>query len=83
MLSTKVPRPKPGYGEGHLPAAKVVHEGAPAGINGLAGVPSIFEYSSQTDDRPAAGRSLRHLTTETLDGGLVWLHYRVEESPSS
>ena len=38
------------------------------GIDGLAGVPSIFEYSGQTDDRPASGRSLRHLTTETLDG---------------
>jgi 5-amino-6-(5-phosphoribosylamino)uracil reductase len=53
------------------------------GIDGLAGMPSIFEYSGQTDDRPAAGRSLRHLATETLDRGLVWLHYRVEESPPS
>jgi len=53
------------------------------GVDGLAGVPSIFEYSGQPDERPAAGRSLRHLATETLDGGLVWLHYRVEESPSS
>jgi riboflavin biosynthesis pyrimidine reductase len=53
------------------------------GIDGLAGAPSTFEYSGQTDDRPAAGRSLRHIATETLDGGLVWLHYRVEESPSS
>jgi hypothetical protein len=48
------------------------------GIDGLAGVPSIFEYSGAEGDRPAAGRSLRHLATETLDGGMVWLHYRVD-----
>jgi riboflavin biosynthesis pyrimidine reductase len=53
------------------------------GIDGLAGVPSIFEYSGQPGEQPAAGQSLRHLATATLDGGLVWLHYRVEESPSS
>jgi riboflavin biosynthesis pyrimidine reductase len=52
------------------------------GIDGLAGVPSIFEYSGGDGERPAAGRSLRHLATETLDGGMVWLHYRVEESPA-
>jgi 5-amino-6-(5-phosphoribosylamino)uracil reductase len=53
------------------------------GIDGLAGVPSIFEYSGQDGEKPAAGQSLRHLTTETLEGGMVWLHYRVEPSPSS
>ena len=53
------------------------------GIDGLAGVPSIFEYSGQPDERPASGRSLRHLATETLEGGMVWLHYRVQTSPSS
>jgi riboflavin biosynthesis pyrimidine reductase len=52
------------------------------GIDGLAGVPSIFEYSGEDGEQPAAGRSLRHLATETLGGGMVWLHYRVEESPA-
>jgi 5-amino-6-(5-phosphoribosylamino)uracil reductase len=53
------------------------------GIDGLASVPSIFEYVGGVDERPAAGRSLRHIATETLDGGMVWLRYRVEDSPAS
>jgi riboflavin biosynthesis pyrimidine reductase len=53
------------------------------GIDGLAGVPSIFEYGGTDDERPAAGRSLRHLATETLEGGMVWLHYAVEGAPAS
>ncbi len=51
------------------------------GIDGLAGVSSIYEYIGQNDERPATGRSLRHLATETLHGGMVWLHYKVEEYP--
>jgi riboflavin biosynthesis pyrimidine reductase len=53
------------------------------GIDGLAGVPSIFQYAGTAGERPAAGQSLRHVTTETLDGGTVWLHYRVESAPPS
>jgi riboflavin biosynthesis pyrimidine reductase len=53
------------------------------GIDGLAGVPSIFEYAGAAGEKPAAGRSLRHLATETLEGGIVWLHYRVEDAPAS
>lgn len=53
------------------------------GLDGLAGVPSIFEYAGGADERPAAGRSLRHVATETLDGGMVWLRYAVERSPAS
>jgi riboflavin biosynthesis pyrimidine reductase len=53
------------------------------GIDGLAGVPSIFEYAGEPDERPAAGQSLRLLNLEPLEGGLVWLHYRVETSPAS
>jgi 5-amino-6-(5-phosphoribosylamino)uracil reductase len=52
-------------------------------IDGLSGVPSIFEYESRVDEHPAAGRSLRHLATETLEGGMVWLRYRVEAAPSA
>jgi hypothetical protein len=47
-------------------------------VDGLAGVASIVDYHGGTDERPAAGQSLRHLPTETLDGGIVWLRYRVE-----
>jgi riboflavin biosynthesis pyrimidine reductase len=51
-------------------------------IDGLAGVPSVFEYPGQPGEKPAAGRALRHLHTETLEGGTVWLRYRVEDAPS-
>ncbi|MDP0499899.1 MAG: dihydrofolate reductase family protein [Verrucomicrobiota bacterium JB022] len=50
------------------------------GIDGLAGMPGIFEYLGAKDDLPAAGKALRHLATETLEGGVVWLHYRVEDA---
>ncbi len=50
-------------------------------IDGLAGIPSIFEYVGGTDEQPAACRSLRHLATETLEGGTVWLRYSVERLP--
>jgi len=53
------------------------------GIDGSAENPSIFEYTGAAGEQPAAGRSLRHLRTETLDGGMVWLHYRVETIGSS
>jgi riboflavin biosynthesis pyrimidine reductase len=49
------------------------------GIDGLTGVPTIFEYAGGEDEQPAAGQSLRHLATETLEGGMVWLRYRVEK----
>ncbi|NUS21193.1 MAG: 5-amino-6-(5-phosphoribosylamino)uracil reductase [Mesorhizobium sp.] len=48
------------------------------GIDGLAGVPSIFEFLGSADDHPAAGKALRHFGTETLEGGVVWLRYKVE-----
>lgn len=48
-------------------------------IDGLAGVPSIFEYVGSPDEQPAAGQSLRHIGTETLEGGMVWLRYQVEK----
>ena len=48
------------------------------GIDGLAGVSSIFEYVGARDDQPAAGRSLRHIATTVLEGGMVWLRYQVE-----
>lgn len=51
-------------------------------VDGLAGVQTIFEYPGVADERPAAGQSLRHLATETLEGGMVWLRYAVENSPA-
>lgn len=51
-------------------------------IDGLAGVESIFGYAGEPDERPGAGQALRHLHTETLEGGMVWLHYKVEDAPA-
>ncbi len=51
------------------------------GIDGLASVPSIFEYHGKPGEQPAAGKALRHLATETLNDGTVWLRYRVEAEP--
>ncbi|WP_267354094.1 MULTISPECIES: RibD family protein [unclassified Methylobacterium] len=50
-------------------------------VDGLAGVASIFDHRGEPDERPAAGLALRHLHTETLEGGTVWLRYRVEDAP--
>ncbi len=52
-------------------------------IDGLSGSPSIFEHIGAPDERPADGLSLRHMSTETLEGGAVWLRYRVEKSETS
>jgi riboflavin biosynthesis pyrimidine reductase len=41
------------------------------GKDGLAGVPSIFEFVGDANARPAAGQSLRHIAKETLSGGMV------------
>ncbi|WP_236961760.1 dihydrofolate reductase family protein [Methylobacterium sp. XJLW] len=51
-------------------------------VDGLAGVQSIFEYRGGPDERPGAGQALRHMSTETLEGGMVWLRYRVEKAPA-
>jgi len=52
-------------------------------IDGLSGVPSVFEYLGTPGEKPAAGHALRHLGTETLEGGTVWLRYRVEAAPDA
>jgi 5-amino-6-(5-phosphoribosylamino)uracil reductase len=51
------------------------------GIDGLAGVPSISQYVGQPDEQPAPGKSLLHMSTETLEGGMVWLRYLLEREP--
>jgi len=53
------------------------------GIDGLASAPSIFDYQGGADEKPAAGRALRHLASEALEGGMVWLRYAVEDARSS
>lgn len=46
------------------------------GIDGLSGVPSIFEYKGEADELPAEGQALELKSAETLDNGCVWLRYR-------
>ena len=46
------------------------------GIDGLSGVPSIFEYIGGTTDRPAAGQSLQLLSASQREHGVVWLRYK-------
>ena len=46
------------------------------GIDGLSGVPSIFEYVGGATDRPAAGQRLQLLRAEQREHGVMWLRYR-------
>ncbi|MFY1905384.1 RibD family protein [Achromobacter xylosoxidans] len=49
------------------------------GIDGLAGIPSIFEYQgASASELPAAGRILRLLSVETLAADIVWIRYAVD-----
>lgn len=45
------------------------------GIDGLSGVPSIFEYVGKPGDMPAKGQSLQLKSVQQLDKGVVWLRY--------
>ena len=46
------------------------------GIDGLSGVPSIFEYVGGATDYPAAGQSLQLLSAEQREHGVMWLRYK-------
>lgn len=50
------------------------------GIDGLSGVPSVFEYVGGATDRPAAGQSLQLLSASQREHGVVWLRYRFHKS---
>ena len=50
------------------------------GIDGLSGVPSIFEYVGGKTDHPAAGQSLQLLSVEQREHGVVWLRYGFHKS---
>lgn len=53
------------------------------GIDSLAGVASIFEYIGKADERPAQGLSLRHIATQDLAHGMVWLRYQIQKNNHS
>lgn len=48
-------------------------------IDGLSGIPSIFEYRGSKTEQPSKGQSLRHLNSKTLDNGTVWIHYKIQK----
>lgn len=45
------------------------------GIDGLAGIPSIFEYSGGKDDNISQGQALEFKFVETLKDGVLWIRY--------
>lgn len=46
------------------------------GIDGLSGVPSIFEYVDGATDRPAEGQRLQLLSASEREHGVIWLRYK-------
>ncbi len=50
-------------------------------VDGVAGSQSIVDYAGPEGDRPGAGQSLRLMSCETLEGGMVWLRHKVESTP--
>lgn len=49
------------------------------GIDGLSGVPSIFEYTGGKTTVPAEGQSLRLLSASQREYGVMWLRYSVHK----
>lgn len=46
------------------------------GIDGLSGVPSIFEHIGNKTKCPAEGQTLQLLSVEQREHGVVWLRYK-------
>lgn len=46
-------------------------------IDGLAGIPAIFEHAGPANSHPSEGQHLRLRNCETLEGGVVWLRHEV------
>lgn len=46
------------------------------GIDGLSGIPSIFEYKGTENELPALGQSLEFKSAEALDYGVVRVQYQ-------
>ncbi len=50
------------------------------GVDGVAATPSIVDWRGDGDQRPGAGQSLRLISCERLEGGMVWLRHAVEQA---
>jgi len=47
-------------------------------VDGAKAAPSIFDSSDKDADTPAPIRSMTLASTEVLEGGVVWLRYRLQ-----
>lgn len=45
-------------------------------VDGLSGVPAIFEYKGEADELPAQDQSLELTSIKHLENGVVWLYYK-------
>ena len=52
------------------------------GIDGLSGIPSIFEYVGGKSSNPADGQSLQLLSASRREHGVMWLRYRFHKTRS-
>lgn len=50
------------------------------GIDGLSGIPSIFEYVGGKTSDPAGGQSLQLLSASQREYGVMWLQYRFHKT---
>lgn len=46
------------------------------GIDGLSGMPSIFEYKGEKDELPAEGQALELISVDELGEGVVQMYYK-------
>lgn len=49
------------------------------GIDGLSGMPSIFEYYGEKDEQPAKGQTLELISCKQLEDGIIWLYYKIHK----
>ncbi|WP_407646467.1 hypothetical protein [Henriciella aquimarina] len=49
-------------------------------LDGLSGVPAIFEHHGPPGSHPAAGQHLRLHDCKILEGGVVWLRHEVHHA---
>lgn len=51
------------------------------GVDGLVGMPSLFDCFGNEDELPAAGQSLGLIGVKQLDHDVIWLRYRFHQKP--
>jgi len=49
-------------------------------VDGARGAPSVFDSSEAEADRRAPVTAMTLVSSKVLDGGAVWLRYRIENA---